>query len=210
MKVRLLVLPLCILFGTTMAKAQNVNLGISSNDNPHVIKLAVSDGLTLGVASFWGMGLGDAITGTQRSDQRSSGVFSIGYRYSINKFRVGLDFGFAKISSKTTIMGDKTPSIKEKELNFMVLPTLEYAYYKRRLIELYGSASAGVNFERQTKSVLTEVETKIAGSKSNMNTNFAYQINPIGIRIGNSRIGGFVEAGLGYKGFVTAGLSLGF
>jgi hypothetical protein len=50
----------------------------------------------------------------------------------------------------------------------------------------------------------------MAAKKSTLSTSFAYQINPIAIRVGNDRIGGFVEAGFGTKGFVTAGLSLGF
>ena len=47
-------------------------------------------------------------------------------------------------------------------------------------------------------------------SKASLGKEFAYQVNPVGVRVGNGRIGGFVEAGLGYRGFVTAGVTLGF
>lgn len=46
--------------------------------------------------------------------------------------------------------------------------------------------------------------------KSSFSTDFAYQVNPIALRVGNNRVGGFVEAGLGTKGFVTAGISFKF
>ena len=179
--------------------------------NKHDIRVSYSDGLTLGGASFWGMGLSDAITGTKRTDEQSTGVFGLGYRYNLSKrFKLGLDLGFAKVTSKVTSSPDKIPSIKEKELNFLVLPAAEFIYFRRNLFQLYGSASAGVDFTRHFETGLTDRGKELAQKKSKFETGFAYQINPIGIRIGNNRIGGFVEAGLGYKGFVTAGLSLGF
>lgn len=210
MKIKLLAISLCVLFGITTVKGQSENKMVSLDKKRHSIKISVSDGLTLGVASFWGMGLSDAVLGTKRSDQKSSGVFAVGYRYSLSRFRVGLDAGFANVSSKITLSNDKRPSIKEKELNFMILPTVEYLYYKRNLIELYGSASAGVNITRHSETGLTEWGKRSANLKSTMGSQFAYQINPIGIRIGNSCIGGFLEAGLGYRGFITAGVSLNF
>lgn len=51
---------------------------------------------------------------------------------------------------------------------------------------------------------------KKAAKKADLSTSFAYQVNPIALRVGNDRIGGFVEAGLGNKGFLTAGVSLKF
>ena len=121
-----------------------------------------------------------------------------------------MDLGLAKVTSKVTSSPDKTPSIKEKELNFLVLPTAEFVYLRRNLFELYGSASAGVDFSRHYETGLTAKGKELAQKNSKFGTEFAYQVNPIGVRVGNSKIGGFVEAGLGYRGFVTAGISLGF
>lgn len=58
-------------------------------------------------------------------------------------------------------------------------------------------------------SFKTEIGKK-AAKKSDLTTSFAYQVNPIAVRVGNDRVGGFVEAGFGYKGFLTAGLSFKF
>ena len=200
----------CMLLAVANVNAKN-DKKPEVNPNRHDIRVSYSDGLTLGSASFWGMGLADAITGTQRTDQTSIGVFGIGYRYTIkNWFKVGMDLGFAKASSKVVVSPDKNPSIKEKELNMLVLPTAEFVYFSRNLFQLYGSASAGVDFTRYYDTALTPRGKEVALKGSKFDTGFAYQVNPIGLRVGNNRIGGFVEAGLGYRGFVTAGISLGF
>ena len=192
------------------ANAQD-NKDSDVSSNRHDIRIGYSDGLTLGGASFWGMGLSDAITGTKRSDEQSTGVFGLGYRYTLTKrFKLGMDLGIAKVTSKVTSSPDMTPSVKEKELNLLVLPSAEFVYLRRNLFQLYGSASAGVDFTRHYETGLTERGKELAQKESKFETSFAYQVNPIGLRVGNNRIGGFVEAGLGYKGFVTAGLSLGF
>lgn len=200
MKFKVFVLSLCIFAGVNMANAQ---------DNRHEIRVSVSDGLTQSAVDVLGLGLADAVTGSKRTDEKASIVYGLGYRYAVGRFRVGADLGFAHTTSKLTLSGDKMPSIKERELNFMILPTAELVYLKSRLVELYGNASAGVSLKRHTETGLTEAG-KAAAAKADLNTSFAYQVNPIALRVGNETIGAFVEAGLGHKGFITAGLSFRF
>lgn len=200
MKFKVFVLSLCIFAGVNMANAQ---------DNRHEIRVSVSDGLTQSAVDVLGLGLADAVTGSKRTDEKASIVYGLGYRYAVGRFRVGADLGFAHTTSKLTLSGDKMPSIKERELNFMILPAAEFVYLKSRLVELYGNASAGVSLKRHTETGLTEAG-KAAAAKTGLNTSFAYQVNPIALRVGNETIGAFVEAGLGHKGFVTAGLSFRF
>ncbi|WP_418877423.1 hypothetical protein [Xylanibacter rarus] len=200
MKFKVFVLSLCIFAGVNMANAQ---------DNRHEIRVSVSDGLTQSAVDVLGLGLADAVTGSKRTDEKASIVYGLGYRYAVGRFRVGADLGFAHTTSKLTLSGDKMPSIKERELNFMILPTAEFVYLKSRLVELYGNASAGVSLKRHTETGLTEAG-KAAAAKADLNTSFAYQVNPIALRVGNETIGAFVEAGLGQKGFITAGLSFRF
>lgn len=200
MKFKVFVLSLCIFAGVNMANAQ---------DNRHETRVSVSDGLTQSAVDVLGLGLADAVTGSKRTDEKASIVYGLGYRYAVGRFRVGADLGFAHTTSKLTLSGDKMPSIKERELNFMILPTAEFVYLKSRLVELYGNASAGVSLKRHTETGLTEAG-KAAAAKADLNTSFAYQVNPIALRVGNETIGAFVEAGLGHKGFITAGLSFRF
>lgn len=201
MNLKLIVLSLCVLASINLAKGQT--------DNRNQIRFSVSDGLTLNTVDILGTGISDAITGGKRSDQKGTLLYGLGYRYSLNRFKVGADLGFARSSSKLTLTGESSPSIKEKNLNFLVLPTAEFVYLRKGLFEMYGSASAGINLSRHTEDALTEAGRKNL-SKSDLTTSFIYQVNPIGFSVGNDRIGGFVEVGLGSKGFLTAGLSLKF
>lgn len=201
MNLKLIVLSLCVLASINLAKGQT--------DNRNQIRFSVSDGLTLSTVDILGTGISDAITGGKRSDQKGTLLYGLGYRYSLNRFKVGADLGFARSSSKLTLTGESSPSIKEKNLNFLVLPTAEFVYLRKGLFEMYGSASAGINLSRHTEDALTEADRKNL-SKSDLTTSFIYQVNPISFSVGNDRIGGFVEVGLGSKGFLTAGLSLKF
>lgn len=207
MKLKFFALSLFMVAGFNVVNAQSATQDFVANDKKHDLRISVSDGLTQGSVDILGMGIEEAITGTKRSDSKYSMIYGLGYRYSINRFRVGADLGFGMSSSKLSMAGEKTPSIKEKDLRLLVLPTAEFVYYKRRLVELYGTAAAGVNFSRHSE---TPVDKKTSEKKANFSTDFAYQVNPIAVRVGNERVGGFVEAGLGNKGFLTAGLSFKF
>ena len=200
MNFKLFVLSLCLFA---------VNNVTNGQENKHEIRISASDGLTQSAVDVLGLGMADAITGSKRTDERSSIVYGLGYRYAINRFKVGADFGFSHTSSKLTLASDKTPSIKERELNFMILPTAEFVYLKSGVVELYGNAAAGINLKSHKETGLTEAG-KSAASKTDLSPSFAYQVNPIAIRVGNQSIGAFLEAGLGHKGFVTAGLSFRF
>ena len=209
MKIKFIALLLCAAVSSHVVKGQETAQNTNQSMNRHEIRLSASDGLTLGLANIFGMGLSDAVTGSKRSDETSSLVYGLGYRYSIYRFKVGADLGFSQSTSKLTLLGETAPSLKEKDLNFMLLPTVEFVYFKRGLVELYGGAAAGVNVVSHSETRLNKAVTTQA-KKSDISTQFAYQINPIALRLGNHRIGGFLEAGLGYKGFVTAGVSLRF
>ena len=171
MNLKLIVLSLCVLARINLAKGQT--------DNRNQIRFSVSDGLTLSTVDILGTGISDAITGGKRSDQKGTLLYGLGYRYSLNRFKVGADLGFARSSSKLTLTGESSPSIKEKNLNFLVLPTAEFVYLRKGLFEMYGSASAGINLSRHTEDALTEAGRKNL-SKSDLTTSFIYQVNPIG------------------------------
>ena len=208
MKIKVVMLSLLLAAGLTQANAQTCCK--FKSDNRNEFRIGYSDGLTLSVASIWGIGLGDALTGTTRTDETSSGVLGLGYRYHMNRFRLGLDLGFASVSSKYDYASSKQKDIKETQQNLLIMPVAELVYFKKGAFELYGSAAGGVDLPRIKEKGLTEAGKKNAQTKAKTSTDFAFQVNPIAMRVGNDRIGGFVEAGLGYKGFVTAGLSLKF
>lgn len=209
MNFRMILLSLCVTACVTAVYGQSNEKNVVYADKRHEIRLSVSDGLTQGVVDILGMGLEDAVLGSKRTDEKYSLVYGLGYRYALNRFRVGADLGFSHNSSRLIMAGEKEASLKEREWNFLVMPAAEFVYFKRGLIELYGSAGAGVSLIRHQETGLTAIGKK-AARKSDFSADFSYQVNPIALRVGNDRIGGFLEGGLGHRGFVTAGVSLRF
>ena len=165
MKFKLFFLSLCVVVSANLVNAQEGSKGFTPSENKHELRLSVSDGLPLGITGILGNGLSDVLLGNKRSDEKTTMVFGLGYRYSIHRFRVGADLGFAQASSKITVAGDKAPSLKDKGLNFLVLPTAEFVYFKRNLFELYGGASVGVDLIRQTKASPRLQKAKLALKK---------------------------------------------
>lgn len=207
MKIRNLFLVLFFIGNITIYGMDNADNN-SYNCNPvkHDIRIWCSDALPLTISNCLGESLADALTGS-RSDMYSTGMIGIGYRYNLGRFKAGTDLGFLRINSKHTPYGGSLPTLKEKTNHFLIIPTGEFAYYKRGIIRLYGSAGAGVMLYRSEYSPLgSKKQINDVPSRSGLSCNFAFQTNPIAIEISNQRIGGYLEAGIGYKGFCTAGL----
>ena len=131
MKIQLIALSLCVLASTNLVKGQEHSKGFTPSENKHEIRLSVSDGLTQGSVDILGMGLADAVTGSKRTDENYSLVYGFGYRYSLGRFKVGTDLGFSTSNSKLALAGEQAPSLKESNVNFLILPAAEFVYYKR-------------------------------------------------------------------------------
>ena len=198
------------LFGPWTVQAQTTESPVKEKVTKHSLRFTVSDGTTLSGASFWGIGLADVVMGNRRVDQDATGVYALGYRYHLGRFRLGFDAGVAKVSSKLILNGDETPSVKEREWNVLVLPAVDFVYFERNFFELYGSAAVGINVTRHTEKGMTPLGEQYRQKKASHGTSLAYQANLIGVRVRKNHFGGFIEAGVGYRGFVTAGVTFDF
>lgn len=207
MRLKLIVLIVFIIGSVGFAKAEENVKNSTSDIKRSDLRFMVSDGLTLAAADALGIGLADVITGAERADITCTPVLGVGYRYTVKRIRFGVDVAFATIKSNLTMPEEFSFSHKEKEFNFMILPTFEYIYLRSHIIELYGGLSAGADF---TKYTMTNIDGSGQEEVTDNSTEFAFQVNPIAIRVGNQHIGGFFEAGFGYKGFFTLGLSVRF
>ena len=94
MKLKFFALSLFMVAGFNVVNAQSTTQDFVVNDKKHDLRISVSDGLTQGSVDILGMGIEEAITGTKRSYSKYSMIYGLGYRYSINRFRVGADLGF--------------------------------------------------------------------------------------------------------------------
>ena len=205
--IKILILVLSLLSVTLTGRAQSREDG--SHWNRHSIHISYSDGSTLGMSSFFGVGLSDALTGTVRTRQQATGVYSIGYRYAVSRrFQGGLEIGFARQTSLAVTAAEGLPAVQEREMDLLLLPTADFIYFKRKIFTLYGSVAAGVAFNRHFETQLPVNGKGGFTKRSAFNSQFAFQFNPLAFRIGSDRIGGLFETGLGHKGFMTIGLYL--
>ena len=196
MKKVVIALSLGLIFFAGVSKAQEIISGKNE------IRIGYSDAFPLSVADAVSDGILDAIltSGKGNKKHNSTGMFEVGYRYlATNRIKVGVDFGLQKV---TTESGVKPNTIAKRSNHFLVLPVAEFSYIKTNFINFYGLVGAGAILGF-TKSTIGEKTDKIRA------VGFAFQVNPVGIRVGK-KLGGFAEGGLGIKGFVTVGLNYNF
>ncbi|MGL5787392.1 MAG: hypothetical protein ACRCX4_11325 [Bacteroidales bacterium] len=203
---------IAILLSVTFLSHANESRQTDMYPNKHEIRLSVSDGTPLNISNFLGTAIGDAITGTERDRIEICGIFGIGYRYAISRWKVGGDIGFASLTNrvKSSFYGSMTRNT-ESNIHFLILPTGELTYFKRKKVTLYSSAAIGAILSRSSYSSDYFFENRFIENSFNYSdfyATFAFQVNPIAIRVGNERIGGFMELGVGYKGFISAGISI--
>lgn len=211
MKVRLFVFIFCLCAGIAQSYGkEHIQSGLHTGK--HEIKLSLSDGIPLNMANFLGTGIGDAVTATERDNFELCGILGVGYRYSVSRLKIGGDIGFASMTSRIrSSFNDNSTRQNESNIHFLILPTGELTYLKRRKVTLYSSAALGAILTRTSYSTDHFFQDKFTENSfysSDFYATFAFQINPIAIRVGNDRIGGFLEVGVGYKGFTTAGISI--
>lgn len=141
----------------------------------------------------------------ETKDKSMPGMVSIGYAYKLNSWlAVGGNLGISRFSSEvlmTSKDGSKPNELIDRNtIVFLLMPTGKFYYTQKPKVALYGLLGAGALFANKTErnGALKETEKFSA---------FAFQVNPIGVRVGN-RFAGFGELGFGMKGFVTLGFNM--
>lgn len=180
--------------------------------NKHELRIGFSDAipLTIGDALLYGFtsGLTSGIAGYTKDtkNDKSSGMWGIGYKYHINnRFSAGMEVSYLSSSKDINFKkSDDEYNVHRKSSFLLILPTAQYHYLNREKLQLYGNIGLGVlNYSIK--------EDKDVGSEAfdENYTSFAFQVNPIGLRVGK-RIGGFAELGFGFKGIINIGASMKF
>lgn len=175
------------------------------------LNLMVSDAipttLTFGLFDDLGESIRAAFEGytKETKDKSMPGMVSIGYVYRLNSWlAVGGDLGMSRFGSEVSMTSNDGPKpnelIDRNTTIFLLMPTGRFYYKQKPKVALYGSLGAGALFANKTERSGSLKETEKFST-------FAFQINPIGVRVGN-RFGGFGELGFGMKGFVTLGFSM--
>jgi opacity protein-like surface antigen len=175
------------------------------------IRLGYSDGIFLslgnGFSDTFSNSINSALTGAKYKDDvmtKTLGMLEVGYRYNINKrLKVGGDISYMKEENtyEFVIPGTtKTQNETRKNQYSMVLLIAEFSYIKTSWLNFYGSGGIGSIVRRSND---------YQGSHIKDEAQFAFQINPVGLRVGK-KLGAFAELGLGYKGIATIGANYKF
>ena len=158
--------------------------------------------------SFFGDILGTVFTLGQAVQPNKYSAFtpSIGYKYWFNK-HVGLgahfafDFNSVRVIHRSDIIGNyhNADTVIHKRYFYTMALDATFNYMYRPACQLYGNIGMGITLVRFSNN------NAEAGLKQF--PFFNMHISPFGVRFGKM-VGGFVEIGWGYKGFINAGLSV--
>ncbi len=139
-----------------------------------------------------------------RDNYRGSGIISLTYRHvSKNEYMFwGIGASYNQTVSDIYNVGQLEGELKRSFITIAIEG--HYRYQNMKKIQLYSGIGIGYTFGNET--LVPTTHSGNASSSGSINQ-FAWQINAIGIRIGNS-IAGFAEFGYGYKGIINVGLSI--
>lgn len=99
---------------------------------------------------------------------------------------------------------DKKTNTKDLNEKFItVMPSVKFNWLRKKSFGMYSALSAGVMFS--SVSVEGEAKTADPDAKDETVTSFMFQATALGLEFGG-KVRGFVEAGLGEKGLLCAGL----
>lgn len=131
----------------------------------------------------------------RRVDRTGTGPFIVGYnRYVSERFSVGLQGSF--ITSDATYT-TTTGEFKGSNRYLTALLRGDYRWLNRG-VQLYSGLGVGGSYL-----------TSDVGEQSDNTLGFAFQVNALGVRVGK-RVGAFAEAGFGFNGILTVGVSAKF
>lgn len=137
--------------------------------------------------------------GAQLNEARNLGEFRLAYAYTPkNRWSFGGVVSYSTTDFDVNYQGSK---IGEQTSNYYtVAAETTYAYMKKEKMRLYGLLGAGATFSND--------KVKDYSDKSEDSSNssfFNFQVTPIGFSYGKNW-GGFIEAGVGYRGLFSFGL----
>lgn len=192
---------LLVFFLVSFIGLQNANAQKASAEK-NDIRVSISDAYTLTLITSFSddfvSALDDFITGKKGVYELRTptyGMLHINYQRRIsNKLKVGVDFSYAKIEYKNK----NAKEVLYTAHYLAIAPQFEFSYMRKSFFELYANASIGVN------KLFSTIDKKTVS-----NHGATFQVNPIGIRVGK-KLGGFLEAGFGYSGYVNLGISYKF
>ena len=174
-----------------------------------VVNVNAQDGLKHEVGVFYGVGSASnvlsvitssisAATGNQSSFW---GPIGVEYYYHVSPV-VGLGAVAAYAGCKAE--DEKTHKDDLSETFITVMPSVKFNWLRKKYFGMYSGLSAGVMFI--SVSANDNAKASDPDAKDETLTSFMFQLTALGVEFGSEAFRGFVEAGLGEKGELCAGL----
>jgi hypothetical protein len=138
-----------------------------------------------------------------KEDLEFTGIPFLTYHYSANsRFGFGGAFGYYGSSGNLVQEGGDVVVGDFRERNYIAAAELDYHWIMRPGFQLYSGAGFGVRIRRGTYTDTGETDTVTKVLP-------AFHLNALGMRVGR-KVGFFAELGVGYKGFLAAGINAQF
>jgi hypothetical protein len=189
MKQLFLLSALCMLIGNYLY----------AQDRRHEISVGYGLGTTSDFIDAFSDVLATALTGGEirQDNENYSGAVHLAYKYLVmDRLGVGGTLAYEHVNADAWQGGAKTGRLKRNY--YTIAAEVDYRYIRRPLFTLY--SGLGLGYTSHNEKYLPD-----GGTESSDNTgHFNFHVTGIGARYGG-RVGGFAEAGFGYKGLFCVG-----
>jgi hypothetical protein len=167
-------------------------------------------GFTPPILSGQAKGRSDFFTdGTQgQYTVTSTGAFHAGISAKVWKIRVGIVGTYEDVFVKNAFTdvnpgGNIVGYVKTSNQYWSAMAKVEWNWVNFGGLHLYGNLAGG---HYGVTSTLTQNTSSLTPDHTTSDGGFAYQVTPIGARIGGNRVSVFLEAGWGFLGMVNGGV----
>lgn len=137
--------------------------------------------------------------GIYHSNYIATCPISLGYMYRLRKFLwIGGSVSYMGVFGKVFDARDDSFLYNHIETQIAFLPAVRFSYLNKKYVTLYSGLSTGfmLNFEREN-------------GNTDVYFHPTFQLTAFGVSVGR-KFFGYTEVGLGYKGFITAGIGYRF
>lgn len=144
---------------------------------------------------------GSAVT----SESELSAVFHLNYNFYLQpRWDIGVSVVYelqkhSQVLDRPVLLG----AVKYNDAYYSLLLGSRYHWLQQGVIDLYSGGDLGYSYAHRGVKEQTGV-IQFSGKNSG---GLAYQVTPIGMRIGKT-FNGFIELGYGYKGLLVLGLAV--
>lgn len=149
-------------------------------------------------ATWFGIGTGFMVSGAVFKDVEHIGLvgaFTGEYFRYTNSGRWAFGAGVSYENVPVTYKAGHVPH-KGNCNCITIMPSAKVVWFNRKIVGMYSKVGAGLGLTMD----------KNADNTTRVNTNFAFQLNPVCLELGNDTVRGFLELGFGMQGLAQIGI----